>query len=499
MTDHAPYNMASLVLGCESEQLHLSGAIQGWGALIVARAEPPHLITHVSANLADYLGLGAADLLDQPLDRTGCLNASHCQRLDARPGHMLRLPRQACVADQASDVVLVRGEHTVLIELEQVPAGAEPIPLQELQKPFLSIPGDEAGIDAVHDSLVEAIQTITGYDRVMVYRFHEDWSGEVIAEATSDALGSYLGLRFPASDIPAIARNLYLNNPCRMIPEVAAPAVPLVGLDAAPPDLTWSGLRSVSPVHLQYLTHMGVGASFSLPIVISGRLWGLVACHHLNPRRLHADQRQASVSISRAYALCLTSYLASRRLQMIDSLERRVDRVLEAFCRHADPLDGLEAVAPQIMEALGAHGVALALGDDVAVFGHAPDMANLSLIDHWFLNQCQDSLYHTDRLASLLPDHPEIAERVSGLFAVKANSPRRGWLRLYWFRDAEPREVAWAGNPNKPTVEHAGVPMLSPRRSFEKWVEIMTDHSRPWKNEERMIAGKFRNTLLRWL
>jgi chemotaxis family two-component system sensor kinase Cph1 len=498
MTDDA-IDLNTLVLGCESEKLHLSGAIQSFGALIVVAAVPPYRISHVSANLADFLAVELPDLPGRPIEHLGWLNERAFHRLGDQPGLTLQLPRIAECDGRLFDATLIRGQDAILIELEASESGGHPIALQELQKPFLSLPGSDEGVAYYHETLAETIQRISGYDRVMIYRFHDDWSGEVVAEACTDALGSYLGLRFPASDIPAIARNLYLINPYRLIPDIGAAPAALLGQDDQPPDLTWSNLRSVSPVHLQYLANMGVGASFSLPIVITGRLWGLVACHHLTPLSLGNEQRHACVAISRAYTLGITSYYASRRLQLIDSLERRVDAILEVFTHHADPFDGIEDAAPAIMAALHAHGLAMAIGDEVVIVGSAPDMAGVSLIDNWFMSAKEENLFLHDRLSSLFPDQPEIATVSSGILAIKARSPRRGWLRFYWFRDAEPHEVVWAGTPNKPMVENRGVPMLSPRRSFEKWVEIKTDHSRPWSNEDRMVASKIRNTLLRWL
>jgi light-regulated signal transduction histidine kinase (bacteriophytochrome) len=397
------------------------------------------------------------------------------------------------------DVQLIRCQGAVLIELERNDTPAEPITIQSYQRPMMIAPRDTDELTEYHQTLLKAIRDIAGFERIMIYRFQDDWAGEVIAELSTAGTGSYLGLRFPASDIPAIARNLYLVNASRMIPDSAATAVPVIGLTSEPPDMTRSDLRSVSPVHLQYLANMGVGASFSLPVRVSGRLWALVACHHRQPRTLSPDQRNACVMLAGAYALGLTTYLASRRLQMMDSLERRIDGVLEALSDHSDPLDGIEANGQRLIEALDAKGFAMAVGTDVVIAGEGPDIDGISIIDQWFLNDCKESVFSTDYLTSIFPAKVEILAAVSGMMAIKARSVRSGWVRFYWFRPAEPQEVAWAGNPNKPHIENAGVVALSPRRSFERWVETKSGYSRPWLNEEKLVAGKFRNNLLRWL
>jgi light-regulated signal transduction histidine kinase (bacteriophytochrome) len=306
-------------------------------------------------------------------------------------------------------------------------------------------------------------------------------------------------LCFPASDIPAIARNLYLLNPARTIPDALSKPVPLLGLDASVPDLTRSDLRSVSPVHLEYLANMGVKASFSVPVRMTAQLWGLVACHHHTARLLTPDQRLACVTLANTYALGLSSYLSSQHLKRIDSLERRIDGVLAQLASHADPLDGVEDNSQVLMQTLGAQGLAVAIDDGVVMDGDGPDLDGIAFIDDWFVNQLKDFVLCSDHLANLFPGNLKVLAAASGMIAIKVNTPRCGWVRIYWFRQAEPQQVAWAGNPNKPMVENAGAIALSPRRSFERWVESKSDCSRPWSKEEQMVAAKIRNKLLRWL
>lgn len=488
----------ALLLTCEAENLHLSGAIQSFGALLRLDAATLQ-ITHISANLTAILGPEAAGLLGQSIDATGWLSRRALEKLSPQPGNFLTMPRIVSGPAGMVDAMVIRADAAILVELECNDQCAEPIAMQQYQRPLLTVPYDDDELSRHHDTLLAAFRAIAGYDRAMLYRFHDDWSGEVIAEASTSTLGSYLGLHFPASDIPAIARNLYMLNPMRLIPDIKAAQVPLIGSDANPPDLTWASLRSVSPVHLEYLENMGIGASFSVPIRVAGRLWGLVACHHLSPRRLSFDQRGACVSLTNAYALGLTSFFASRRLQAIDSLDRRVEHLLATLSQYDDPLDGIEPNAKLLMDVIDAQGFAMAVSDNVVIAGEGPDMDGMSLIDAWFQNTCKEPIATTHHLEALFPQHPHILSVASGLMAIKARSPRSGWVRFYWFRPAEPQEVAWAGNPNKPVIENAGVATLSPRRSFEKWVEIKTGYSRPWNNEEKLIAAKFRNTLLNWL
>ncbi|AGX88691.1 GAF domain-containing protein [Candidatus Symbiobacter mobilis] len=487
-----------MLRGCEAEKLHLSGAIQPFGALLCLQSEGG-TISHASANLAEFLSLDPQAVIGRTLDQVVPSLSRAISVLATTPGETAVVRNVMQNAQGHIDALLIRGEDFVVVELEYNTPPAEPIPVQHLQQPFLSAPQSAEDCDRYHQHLVESFRKVIGYDRIMMYRFTPDWSGEVVAEATAPGVGSYMGLRFPASDIPAIARNIYMLNPARMIPDTQAMPVPVLGSEERVPDLTRSDVRSVSPVHLEYLANMGVRASFSVPIRIAGRLWGLVACHHRTPLPLTPDHRNACVMLASTYTLGLSTYISSHRLKVIDSLDRKIDAVLEKLGTYTDPLDGIEINGQALLDTVGANGFAMAIKEDVVINGDGPGVDGLSVIDDWFVNHCNELVLSSDHLSDLFPDRPEVLHAASGMLAIKAQSPRSGWVRFYWFREAEPQHVAWAGNPNKPMIENAGAMALSPRRSFERWVEIKSDYSRPWSREEQIVAAKFRNNLLRWL
>jgi two-component system, chemotaxis family, sensor kinase Cph1 len=488
----------TLTHACESEQLHLSGAIQAFGALL--RLDAITLkVTHASANLQTFIGIPATQILGRSIDEIGWISRKDLANLPAELGKTYSHPHIINLAKSRIDALLIRSVDSIVIEIERNNTVAEPSSIQQYQRPLMTVPRNPDELREYHTTLLQAFRTLTGYHRVMVYQFHEDWVGEVTAEIAPAGMGSYLGLRFPDSDIPEIARKLYLINPSRMIPDAKSVSIPVLGIDDAPPDLTWSNLRSVSPVHLQYLANMGVGASFSVPIRVAGKLWGLIACHNLVPRVLSPDQRNACAVLTDTFALGLTSYISSRRLQSLDSMERRIDRVLELIADYANPLDGIEANSQTIINSLSANGFAMAIDNDVVIAGHGPDMDGLALIDDWFLNNCRENMFSTDHLSGTIPSEQSSLSTISGLMAIKVRSARTGWIRFYWFLTMEVQEVSWAGNPNKPVTENTGAATLSPRRSFERWVETKTGFSRSWTNEEKIAASKFRSNLLRWL
>jgi two-component system, chemotaxis family, sensor kinase Cph1 len=231
------YNsLDSLTQRCESEKLHLSGAIQPFGALVVIDSATM-TVSHASANLQNFVGIGPDQVLGKPVENLKWLDRTKLAALPEQPGQRLHLKQLTdCVGHVTG--LAIRGTDTILVEVEDFLATTEPLPIQQLQSPLLTVPYDNDEVAQHHHMLVRAVREITHYDRIMIYHFHEDWSGEVIAEDSPASLGSYLGLRFPASDIPAIARNLYLLNPIRLIPDAKTSPVPVIGLNSTPPDPT---------------------------------------------------------------------------------------------------------------------------------------------------------------------------------------------------------------------------------------------------------------------
>ena len=498
MTPH--YDLATLTAGCESEQLHRSGAIQSYGALIVLTPDGK-TVTHASANLATLTGIDAKEILaTEVMLSIPWLYAA----LTFALGRQKPSSNQLCShittgsAGWLDAWLTISGEH-LLVEL--LPSrSAPPLAAQRLQLPLLKTPGNAAELTAHHQALLLGVREITGFDRVMLYHFHDDFSGEVIAEEAREGLGSYMGLRFPASDIPAIARRIYLVNPWRSIPDIETPISAVLGEGVS--NLTNSLLRSVSPVHLKYLEHMGVRASFSLPVKVGGKLWGLVACHHLSPLAPDPEACQVASGMAQAHSIGLGSFLAQSRMQSIEALNRRIEGVLTVFTSYVSPIEAIATEPQPLLDLMNADGLIMAIGDVFVSHGHCPDNAGLALLDAWFLKEPEPAIM-SDTLASMAASVAASIQPLAGLMALKTISrhPKTAGqsVRIYWFRREEPLEVPWAGNPDKPMAENTVIPSLAPRRSFERWIEVKRGVSRPWTNEDRMYCARFRNALLRCL
>jgi light-regulated signal transduction histidine kinase (bacteriophytochrome) len=486
MVDH-------FLASCESEQLHLSGAILAHGCLLVVDAGG--LISHVSANIDAWLGGAPDDWIDQPLPEALALPV---QNLAAVAGSRLVvtsvMPALPGRLMEAFDLVASRNaEGGVTLELLEHVAEALPSgPVFSLAQTL----ADQTAVSAAQHALVEKIAEITGFQRVMLYMFRDDGDGEVIAEArTGEVYGSYLGLRFPASDIPQIARTLYKQNPWRLIPDASTDPVALLARERTPPDLTYSDLRSVSPIHRVYLANMGVCASLSFPVVIGGGLNALVACHHNSPRQLSLGKLSQASQRVRNHAMSMTDFQTRQRMRMIDGLTHRFDNARQMLQRHGDVVSAWTELGAWLIQEFHADGASLCLDDECVSQGLGFEADVLAVFDPWFQTTLGEPVWSSDSLMRQSPEFP--LSEVAGVLALRVKLVSGQSLRVYLCRRESIHEVAWGGNPEKPVEYHDGRLGIAPRHSFEKWMEKRLGYSLSWDNETRLLALKLRELLLR--
>jgi len=482
---------------CDREPIHLLGGLQPHGVLL-AFSEPELTLAVVSANTEALLGRAPEALLGRALSEVlpPASLAVLTQAL-ARPlGRVLHLE----VAGRAFAGLVHRSDGLTLLELEPVEEGAlaegEALAAVDvLLSPLHRAQGPQALLQAVAD----AVRTLTGFDRVMVYRFDADWHGEVVAESLARGVEGFLGMHFPASDIPAQARALYVRNTLRLIADAGARPVPLVPavLPALgrPLDLSGAALRSVSPVHLEYLANMAVGASFSVSLLREGNLWGLIACHHGSPRHVPPGARHACDVLARLLSLQLAT---EERGAAAEELARRAglqSQLREQLSESAASLTSALAQREGLLLALtGAQGAALVLGDAPVLVGKTPPGKEVQALATWLRGQPFEVPFHTARLATLYPEAEAYAEVASGLLAVRLDpvAPRFA----LWFRPEVARTVTWAGDPRKPVVPGPGAERLHPRASFQAWKQELRGTSLPWSPVDLEQARRFREGLV---
>jgi len=337
-------------------------------------------------------------------------------------------------------------------------------------------------IDGLLESAVRQVREFTGFDRVMAYRFRPDDSGDVVAESRRDDLVPYLGQRYPAGDIPAQARRLYTLNTLRMIADMDYNAVPLYGAPgAAPLDMSHALLRSVSPVHIEYLKNMHVRASMSVSIVINGRLWGLIACHHMSRKLVPYAIRMAADVLAQVMASTIHSIEARLDAELVEQSARVRTALIESLLLDDDPLDTLGQHARALMAAFGAKAMIATQHGKVLCHSALDDTLPAGLAD-----AVVDSLpenQHDLVVRELLADWPQaLHDRLGkwvGLLALPFDPMTNGWCILLRVEQIE--QVAWGGRPDKIVALGPLGERLTPRGSFDAWYETVRGSAHPWE------------------
>jgi len=466
---------------CEREPIHLAGSIQPHGALLLL-SEPDLSIAQASANAAEFLGLSGSIVgraLDAvPGDAAEMLRPHLGDKLDTLPRGVRCHIGQPPVA---FDGLLHRPEGGGLVlELER--AGPSLGLSRPLEGSLQTIIG--AGtLRGLCEETARIFKELTGYDRVMIYRFDDAGHGEVFAEQAEPELESFLGNRYPASDIPYIARQLYERNRVRVLvdvdfaPEPLEPVLsPLTGADL---DMSLCFLRSSSPIHIQYLKNMGVRATLVVSLMAGGRLWGLVSCHHYVPRFIHFEMRAVCELLAEAVATRIAALESFSQAQAELAVRRLEQRMIRAISHEGDWRAALFDGSQTLLEPVGATGAALLFEGDVRTVGDVPATHVLREIGRWLDTRPRENgVIATASLAHDAPQFELLTPVASGLLAVPVSTAPGEYL--VWLRPERVRTVTWGGNPFKPTRDGADPRTLSPRRSFAQWHQVVEATSDPW-------------------
>ncbi len=488
---------------CEREQIHLAGSIQPHGALLVVR-EPDHVVVQASVNAAALLGL-ASDLIGCTLaELPGNLAACVAPHLNVPVLHTLPLAVRCWIGSEQRrfDLVLHRPpQGGLVIELE--PAEARPNRTRQVEVAIKRILA-AVTLSAVSDETARTVRELTGYDRVMVYRFDAEGHGEVLAEERLDELEPYLGNRYPASDIPQIARRLYERNRVRVLVDVGYAPVPiepaLSPITGQPLDMSLCLLRSISPIHIQYLKNMGVAATLVVSLMVGGRLWGLIACHHGAPHTVPFESRAVCELLAEAVATRIAALESSLRGQAEIAVRRLEQRLSETIPREGDWRSALFDHSQSLLAPLRASGAGLMFEGQALSTGEVPGTQELRDIVLWLDGKPRAPVISTVALGVEQPRFASLKGVASGLLAVPL-SPTPGEY-LLWFRPERVRTVVWGGDPNKAVVTGDTPADLSPRRSFAQWRQVVDSTSDPWTEADlsaaRLIGDTMRDVVLQF-
>ncbi|RIZ70017.1 MAG: GAF domain-containing protein [Methylococcales bacterium] len=492
---------------CDREQVHLVGAIQPHGVLLVL-AEPELRIVQASTNSADFLDVPCERLVGQCLDgllgeeNTAAIRTQLVKKELANATHLISVP----FLSSQNGVVHISGNRInglLLLEFELSAGTVEMIPAHayssRLQDMIQQLYGS-AGLLSFLSVVVEQVRILTGFERVMIYRFDRDGSGMVIAEAKETNLEAYLGLHYPASDIPEPARRLFALSPLRHLPDVDYVPVPLFPdqsplSDGSPVDLSHSFLRSVSVMYTSYLRNMGVKATLVMPLLKSDKLWGLISCmHHSEPKYLAYEQR---------FPVELLSRMISLRIGDLENLDHYAYRtqLIQAYCQLIGEMgraknyhDVLFGSKINLLNGINADGAALLENGKVTLLGITPTAYQVGLLAEWLAQQ-KDAVLVTHCLSYNFQAAGEFSAVASGLLAIRISRVNLTWVM--WFRPEVLSETHWAGDPKKPVIidDEDQESRLQPRTSFALWKETVRGYSEPWLDCEIEHVRKMRQSL----
>lgn len=501
--DHPPFGAADLS-NCEREQIHLAGSIQPHGVLLVLR-EPELTILQASDNAQDILGIAHANLLGNPVS---LLHGDIAEQIGAIARTNLltqATPLRCHIVASGATVTLEcmlhrQSQSGLIVELqatERLPVTNETLPtvLAEAVGRITSA----VTLPQMCNEVVQYVRALTGYDRVMVYQFDVDGHGEVIAEAREERLESFLGQHYPATDIPHRARDLYLRNRVRVLVDVHYEPVPVVprfspqsGQDL---DMSLCNLRSMSPLHLQYLQNMGVTATLVASLVREGRLWGLIACHHYSAKVVAGEMRTACELLSEVISTRISA-LENRAQMEAELFVRTLEhQLVRAATETGDWRDALfNDPVESLLVPLDASGAVLFYQGEILTAGETPSRPELRALASWLERSTHERVFYTASLPRLNAELQPLAERATGVLAIELS--RGDGEYLVWFRKEQIRTVTWAGNPDKPVHIGNDPRDLSPRRSFAAWSELVRHTAKAWTQTELAIAGAMRVSLV---
>ena len=471
---------------CEREPIHIPGLIQPHGALLAF--DPSGVLTHCSANAQTLLG-PMLPALNEPLKGHQFSSCPGFHELieqvrQAADGESIPCAVRLEPKGSSFDVIAHRTAQGLICEFERA-LHAAPKNLSFMLHRAIAQLKPQCSTDELLSIAVREVRRMTGFDRVMAYRFRHDDSGDVVAESADPTLKPYLGLRYPASDIPAQARRLYVINTVRLIADVRASAVPLLGLEGSaqargePLDMSYCVLRSVSSVHIEYLSNMGVGASMSVSIVIDNKLWGMLACHHMTPRQIPYNVRLACDVLAKNLAASVQGALAKAHAAQSDAAASLRSHLVEQVFHANDITLALLAEARALCESVGAHGAVVAEGARVQLYGDVPVSAGAALVQ-WLSSSDlpAEQLTQLDTFETLPPALRTQMGVWCSLLALPFRIETPCWLVL--LRKEQVETVCWGGKPEKEMVSEPFGARLTPRSSFDLWRQTVSGKAVPW-------------------
>jgi light-regulated signal transduction histidine kinase (bacteriophytochrome) len=488
------------ILGANRSDSHdrLSSLVQPHGVLLVISSQLK--ILQASNNTQEYLGISPQNLLELPI---GSLFApeqitalQQCLQERENCISFLKLSIFSSQNELYFDALVHQTAQAIILELEPTNSQAELsfLSFHNRLKGAISKMRFRSNLAELFAVAIEEIQKLIDFDRVMVYQFDSQGAGEVIAEARREDLSSYLGLHYPATDIPDPVREFYKRTSSRFIPNLTARSVELFPQNISL-DLTFSVLRGVDPCCVQYHQNMDVAAMFVLPLVVEQNLWGLISCHHHIPKYLSYEIRSACEFLGQFVALELAKLIDREEANYKIDLKSLSSDLVESISQTDNIREALIVPERNLLDLVSASGAAICLDEEITLVGNTPSIEEIRPLIEWADPQVTDSLFYTNCLPKLYPAAEAVKNVASGLLLLRISQVRRYYI--LWFRPEVIQTIDWAGNPNESSVVEADNSVtLGPRQSFVRWQEIVRSTSLPWQKCELDIVLDVKNAIV---
>lgn len=481
---------------CDKEPIHIPGSIQPHGLLVVLKADTLR-VTQMAGDTENLLGKEMAELLGKPVEAVvGAELRDALVSLEADSPEPLYVGSLHLPGRQVTSLDVTRHYRKGLLILELEPSATSNLSATEAIGHIrrILVSWEEAGtLQELYDASCKSLRILTGFDRVMIYRFLEDDTGVVIAEHKADDLDALVNHHYPASDIPKQARALYLKNPIRLIADAdykPAQLFPIVDpVSGSQLDMSECSLRSVSPIHVQYLKNLNVAASMSISIIVDGRLWGLVSCHHTSARFVPYELRETCRLLGRILSQMIKALQDAARSAQSERLAAARERLLRNLANVDSVENGVAEYLKDMQQLVQADGAALIRHGKLSQTGSTPSEDQTRELVQWLLDNTRSPIFATSSLSNDHEPAKAYSIQASGLLAaVIAHS---GPFVLLWFRAEHVETINWAGNPHKPIEPGSEPGQLTPRKSFEDWKETVRNKANPWSESEIDCARLF--------
>ncbi|WP_081210164.1 ATP-binding protein [Salegentibacter sediminis] len=483
------------ILNCEKEPIHLIGKSQAHG--IILACNPGNFqITQCGTNAEEFFGIDYKEVLNKNLEDFIGENPLKKLKNELQGGRHL-LPEEFEINGRQLLMLPHLAGENLILDFEESDESRDSLFFQRQLIQILKNLNASGNISKLCADAARLTKDIFGYDRVMVYKFDEEWNGEVVAEEKEDSLESWLGLHYPASDIPAQSRELFLKHRVRIIADVNYTPIPIhpeiSPINGQPLDLSKSQLRGVSPIHIEYLKNMKVGASLTAAIIANGKLWGLIACHHYSAKFINYFQRETCEFLSQVFSNQLALKLAEEFKQESEINSGIQARLLKQIQEEGEIFKGLTNAEIKFTELVAAKGGAILLDGDLKLSGITPGEEEVKQLISEFLREKEEEVFFTKNLGEEYPEAKNYTKEASGILSYRLGRNKNHYL--IWFRPEEPQSVSWGGNPENKITYNEKEGRLGPRKSFEKWTQNLSGIAQGWKNTEIKAARELGENL----